>query len=303
MRTFLIIAAILMTICTLFAAETFYRPDKHFPLEFIYLMNSIQGKKATPTATLMLEQQIKSYDQLASALELEKNHLFIKSEIYKVLFKLRPKNEISDESYQEDILPIVKNKLTEDSKNNLSAFTVWFLEALTTDLTLLFSSEHFKPIQLMIKTKQPLKNDKEKNYKKKLDLCLTWIELYLNLNTEEFEIELFNVMSKITERIYQYGNLYLQLTNSGTKSLTNNLAHFSLSEKRPDKKGIAYINYILDLENMGLDKDRSKEPKLEWLPSDEPSNTQIQSLKDNNKQETLGEKEPVPINDWPIDIE
>ena len=303
MKIFLIIPLISLTVLTLFAAETFYRPNKDFPLEFIYLINSIQEKRATPAETLVLKKQIKSFDHLATNLEVEKNHLFIKSEVYKVLFKLRPKREISKESYQEEVLSLVKNKLTEDSKNNLSAFTVWFLEALITDITTLFSSELFKPIQMMVNSKQPLKNDKERSYKKKLDLCLAWIELYLNLNAEEFEVELFNVMSKITERIYQYGNLYLQLTNTGTKSLTNDLVHFSLSEKQPDKKGIAYINYILDLENMGLDKDRSKEPKLEWLPSDEPTNTQIPSLKENNKQEALGEKEPVPINDWPIDIE
>jgi len=303
MKIFLIIFFILLTMFTLFAAETFYRPNKDFPLEFIYLINSMQEKRATPAETSIFKQQIKSFDNLATNLEVEKNHLFIKSEIYKVLFKLRPKREISKDSYQENVLSLVKNKLTDDSKNNLSAFTVWFLEALITDISTLFSSELFKPIQIMVNANQPLKNDKERNYKKKLDLCLAWIELYLNLNAEEFEVELFTVMNKITERIYLYGNLYLQLTNSGTSSLTNDLVHFNLSEKQPDKKGIAYINYLLDLENMGLDKDRPKEPKLEWLPSDEPSNANIPVPKENNQKKSLNETEPVPINDWPIDIE
>ncbi|OFZ21114.1 MAG: hypothetical protein A2202_07475 [Bdellovibrionales bacterium RIFOXYA1_FULL_36_14] len=304
MKIFLIILFFIsLTMFTLFAADTFYRPNQDFPLEFIYLINSMQEKRATPAETLIFKQQIKSFDNLATSLEVQKNHLFIKSEIYKVLFKLRPKREISKDSYQENLLSLVKNKLTEDSKNNLSAFTVWFLEALITDISTLFSSELFKPIQIMVNTNQPLKNDKERNYKKKLDLCLAWIELYLNLNAEEFEVELFTVMSKITERIYQYGNLYLQLTNSSTSSLTNDLVHFNLSEKQPDKKGIAYINYLLDLENMGLDKDRPKEPKLEWLPSDEPSNANIPVPKENNQKKSPNETEPVPINDWPIDIE
>ncbi|OFZ45994.1 MAG: hypothetical protein A2381_00350 [Bdellovibrionales bacterium RIFOXYB1_FULL_37_110] len=303
MKPLWVLLLISLTIHPSFAAGTFYRPNKHFPLEFIYLMNSIQSKPASSAETSVLSKQLKSFDQLASDLEVEKNHLFIKSEIYKVLFKLRPKSELSKESYQEEILTNVKNKLSEDSKSNLSAFTVWFIEALITDITLLFSSEHFKPIQLVVTAKQALKNDKEKNYKKKLDLCLAWIELYLNLNAEEFEIELFNVMNKIIERLYQYSNLYLQLTHTGTASLTNELVHFSLSEKQPDKKGIANINYILDLENMGLDKDRPREPKLDWLPSDEPFNANIPKSKEDNKKQPPDEKEPVPINDWPIDIE
>ena len=270
----------------LFAAPVTYYPKKDLPVEFSYLIESIQLYPLEEKEREALAKKIKELDQMLAALTKEEVYFLLKSEIYKGLLE-QPRLKNQNPYYNPDILKPL-NSIIEVRIDDYHKFAQWLLFAIYSDLSQNFDSPFYNTFMVKKKTGLSLKNKNLIMMQRKFDFTLPWYEEIVNSTPEEFHEGLKDNMFHLLDVIkMKMGDLikFSRFDNFKIDSNKQSLTFFTnKSKEAPGKKEEEILGLTIE------EKPQITVKKEEWVPKNAPE--------DPDPNYTPPEVLPEPINDW-----
>lgn len=261
-----------------------YVPKSELPVEFSYLVESLQLYPLQDKEREDLSIVIKALDKVFTQMSKEEVYFTLKSEIYKELLnkpRLTQQSKLYDKKILKNFLEVIDTKI-----DNYHQFAKWIIFATYSDLKQVFDSPYFNTF-IVEKKGIGLKNPNAAMIEKKLNLILPWYEDIVNQSPEEFHEMLKPTMISILNIILKKSGYLLEFSrfDKFKPSEGDNLTYFEL--KMPVKKE-AQKDPLLDMELPG--EKPVEQAKAEWLPRNEPM--------EPNPNYVAPEKLPVPTDDW-----
>ena len=266
------------------SATTTFVPKDELPVEFSYLVESLQLYPLQDKEREDLSKVIKELDNLFSQMSKEEVFFILKSELYKELLnkpRLTGQTQLYDKKILRKFMDLIDTKI-----DNYHQFAKWIIFATYSDLKQIFDSPYFNTF-IVEKRGIGFNNPNAAKIGKKFDLVLPWYEDIINQNPEEFHEMLKPVMLNFLKKIHK--KLEILLTFSRFESIKlaadDHLKYFELKsiEPKAPKK-----DPILDME---ISTEKALEPeKDQWKPRNEPMAA--------NPNYIAPEKLPTPSDDW-----
>ena len=269
----------------IFAAPVTYYPKKDLPVEFSYLIESIQLYPLEDKEREELGKKIREIDQELSELTKEEVYFLLKSEIYKGLLE-NPRLKNQSIYYNPDILKPL-NTIIEVRLEDYHKFAQWLLFAVYSDLSQNFSSPFYNTFIVKKKTGLRLKNKNLIMMQRKFDFVLPWYEEIINSTPEEFHeglkdtmFHLLDVIKMKMADLIKFSRFDTFKIDPGKKTLNFFTTKSPEKEKTPE-------------ETLGLTVEKQPEvvvKKEEWIPKNAPM--------DPDPNYIPPEVLPEPVNDW-----
>lgn len=259
-------------------------PKKELPVEFSYLIESLQLYPLQDKEREDLSKSIKKMDKFFTQMSKEEVYFILKSEIYKELLnkpRLTQQSKLYDKKILRKFLDTIDARI-----DNYHQFAKWIIFATYSDLKQIFDSPYFNTF-IVEKKGFGLKNPNAALIEKKLNLILPWYEDIINQSPEEFHEMLKPMMIGILNIIEKKVGYLLDFSRFDKFKLTEdeNLKYFEI--KMPVKQD-AQKDPLLDLE---IPAEKPVEiAKDQWQPRNEPM--------EPNPNYVAPEKLPVPSDDW-----
>ncbi len=266
------------------SAVQIFKPKENLPVEFSYLIESLQQYPLTEKEREELSQEIKKLDKLFSQMSKEEVFFLSKSEIYQELLnkpRLAQQQKFYDKKILRTLLDFIETKI-----ESYHPFAKWIMIATYADLKLIFGSPYYNTF-IVEKKALALKNKNAAMIEKKLSLVLPWYEDIIGQSPEEFHENLKPIMMAILSKINRKIGYLLEYSRFDKTDLstTGELKYFEVttSEGKVEKK-----DPIADLE---IPNEKPAESaKQEWMPRNEPT--------EPNPNYVAPEKLPSPTDDW-----
>lgn len=259
-------------------------PKSDLPVEFSYLVESIQQYPLQDSERDNLSNVLKKLDKLFSQMTKEEVYFVLKSEIYKELLnkpRLSQQSQLYDKKILRNFAEVIDTKI-----ESYHQFAKWIIIATYSDLKQIFDSPYFNTF-IVEKKGIGLKNPNAAMIGKKLNLVLPWYEDITNQNPEEFHEMLKPIMIGILDKITVKIQYLLEFSRFEKNQLApdDNLRYFELKIPMPKE---APKDPLLDIdlsEGKPIESNRDK-----WLPRNEPM--------EPNPNYVAPENLPVPSDDW-----
>ncbi len=194
---FLIILGLLLPLVTFSKVPTLV-PKPALPVEFSYLVESIQQYPLPDNEKENLLKVLKKLDKLFAQMTKEEVFFLLKSEIYKELLnkpKLTQQSQLYDKKILRKLAELIDTKI-----ESYHQFAKWIIIANYSDLKQIFDSPYFNTF-IVEKKGIGLKNPNAAMIGKKLNLVLPWYEDIINQNPEEFHEMLKPIMMGLLDKI------------------------------------------------------------------------------------------------------
>lgn len=280
---FLLIFSLLLPLVTFSAIPTL-APKSDLPVEFSYLVESIQQYPLPDNEKENLLKVLKKLDKLFAQMTKEEVFFLLKSEIYKDLLnkpKLTNQSQLYDKKILRKLAELIDNKI-----DSYHQFAKWIIIANYSDLKQIFDSPYFNTF-IVEKKGIGLKNPNAAMIGKKLNLILPWFEDIINQNPEEFHEMLKPIMMGLLDKITSKIEYLLEYSRfeKPQVALDDNLKYFEIKMPAPKE------SQKDPLANLDLPEGKSEEVvKDQWQPRNEPM--------EPNPNYVAPENLPVPSNDW-----
>ena len=265
------------------AFQTFV-PKENLPVEFSYLVESLQLYPLSDKERENITKEIKELDKLFSLMSKEEVFFLLKSEIYKELLN-KPKLIQQSKNYNKKIIRTLLDLI--DAKiDSYHQFAKWIIIATYSDLKQIFDSPYYNTF-IVEKKGIGLKNPNAALIEKKLNLILPWYEDITGQTPEGFHETLKPVMLSLLTKLNKKIRYLLHYSRFEKLNLVPNdsLKYFAI--KVPEEKK-AKKDPLLD---MDLPAEKPTEvAKDQWTPKNEP--------RDPDPNYVAPEKLPFPTDDW-----
>ncbi len=275
---------------------------KNVPIEFVWLVDSIQASKSSERQTTNLDEKFNQLGNILQKISPDSISFLIKSEIYKGILETQWNNLLSYRLIDEKTPSLINEKIIVNS-NKFSSFSRWTITALNSDISSLIASKEFKA--------------KSSQAEKRIALLTPWATLILNTSADQFEAAIKPVMFTIIDRIIRTTTLFVEQVRQPIETQKNNPVTFfikSLSnEEQVPSKALPFLpDKILEsitIQNPLAPTGRDSALKNEILPNpNDRSVTAPRAINDwaNPLQKTPKAgilPMPVPVNDWIIPLD
>jgi hypothetical protein len=292
--TFLILCPYSTSFSASSNSHVIFQTGKGLPLEFDYILESIQKYITSNKEKTLFKQKISKLDQLFSKMTKEEIFFIIKSESYKTILKIKPQFAIKKSYYDQKSLTVFDKFL---SSKTISSFSKWVARSIYNDLKNIYSSSEFTTYMYRKKNSSIL----TKEYiliDKKLNILLPWVGYLLLSRPNEFEEDMKKYMTELFEKISIYANQYLQFSKFEKveiSPLKTKLRFFYIKEYiDPIQTDIG--SSVLKIEDINIDPDQflvDEDAISGWVPKNAPP---VIPTPDPNYIKP--DKLPVPTNDW-----
>ncbi len=279
----IILLGLILSLPTKSAIQTFV-PKEELPVEFSYLVESLQLYPLSDLEREKVTKEIKELDKLFSLMSKEEVFFVLKSEIYKELLnkpRLTQQSKYYNKKILRPLLDVIEAKI-----DSYHQFAKWIIIATYADLKQIFDSPYYNTF-IVEKKGIGLKNPNAALIEKKLNLVLPWYEDITGQNPEVFHENLKPVMLSLLTKLNKKIRILLQFSRFDTLKLVaeDTLKYFEI--KAPGEKG-PKKDPLLD---MDLPTEKPTEvAKDQWAPRNEPT--------EPDPNYVAPEKLPSPTDDW-----
>lgn len=290
-----------------FGADIIYTPKSYYPLEFQYLVTSMQKNVLDKNQYADFEKSIIILDNCSRNMDRLELMFLFKTEIYKLLMKKKPQLNLRKSHYEKIILEKL-DKYIQNNREKLTPYSLWMAEILKSDLHELINHKLYKNILKYLKDGKINFNKNFLQLKSRFKLILPWAHIFVSKEPDELEDLLFPIMFETLNRLKIYCSAFSQLRNKKVSEKRPGQFYFFAVHKtkgQTEEDTIKKIYTILDLEKLDVRETRSKNNLLKWTPKDEPKErAPIPDIIPTPDPSYIYPKTlPVPVNDWNIDIE
>ncbi|MFI5389729.1 MAG: hypothetical protein ACHQYQ_00095 [Bacteriovoracales bacterium] len=279
----ILLIGLILSLPTKSAIQTFV-PKEDLPVEFSYLVESLQQYPLSDKEREEIAKEIKELDKLFSLMSKEEVFFVLKSEIYKELLN-KPRLAQQSQYYNKKILRTLLD-LIEAKIDSYHPFAKWIIIATYADLKQIFDSPYYNTF-VVEKKGIGLKNPNAALIEKKLNLVLPWFEDITGQSPEVFHENLKPVMLSLLAKLNKKIKYLLQYSRFEKLNLVTEDALKYFEIKSPEEKA-AKKDPLLD---MDLPTEKPTEvAKDQWMPKNGPL--------EPDPNYVAPEKLPTPTDDW-----
>lgn len=279
----ILLIGLILSLPTKSAIQTFV-PKEDLPVEFSYLVESLQQYPLSDKEREEITKEIKELDKLFSLMSKEEVFFVLKSEIYKELLN-KPRLAQQSQYYNKKILRTLLD-LIEAKIDSYHPFAKWIIIATYADLKQIFDSAYYNTF-IVEKKGIGLKNPNAALIEKKLNLVLPWFEDITGQSPEVFHENLKPVMLSLLAKLNKKIKYLLQYSRFEKLNLVTEDALKYFEIKSPEEKA-AKKDPLLD---MDLPTEKPTEvAKDQWMPKNGPL--------EPDPNYVAPEKLPTPTDDW-----
>lgn len=286
-----------------FTVQATIRPTKVYearatlPLEFRYLVDSIEKGEMTTDTRADFLSNIAHLDHIFSFLGQEEIFFTVKSEVYKAILKKFQGIKSQEVWYAPSILTKLESK-REKFKKLQAPFEAWLTDAISSDLRLLYKDPLTQSFQLSAKSGTPIKETSLLKIKNRFELLWTWYDYLESKDEDEIILDLMSFKLTLFSSIREYLQMYLVKTHYGvgTPFPKNEYLFFALKKVNSENKESGIDQMLEKITQEIVTKKEEEEQKNEagWKPEEDFSPT----VKRAQNTYKIPSKLPRPVNDW-----
>jgi hypothetical protein len=286
MKIVIFIFILIFLNCNQLFAKSIYIAKDSTPIEYYYIISSIQQVELSDLDQKEFDELIQIHDQLFSKLSKKEVFFLLKSEIFKSILSFTFKDSITRVNVDSTFVKKISDKIKEN-KDEYSPFSLWLNYSFLKDLQIILRDKEFVNIA----------STKTSKLKRQLNLIIPWLIKFETLPPGVYEKLISEIYMRVLKKISVYGQNFYRYSHFEKLEIIlpiTKFNHFRIQKLIAKQNDSNSIEKILE---KPIDNSQDKAPQIKattWQPKNDIFQHYPRPIPNYTPPSNL----PSPVSNW-----